>query len=175
MVAKYPEAEERFFDEEAERQMAFLMETVRRIRALRADLGIPTAKVDIVVACDDKQVPHLISDNLWWLQFVGRINEVRFVKEGETVPQAVSELVDGAEIFVPLGGIVDIGKLKERWQKRLSELAREMERVQARLTNPQFIERAPAEVVAAERQRFAELQQQREALERRLRSLGGNP
>ena len=175
MVAKYPEAEERFFDEEAERQMAFLMETVRRIRALRADLGIPTAKVDIVVACDDEQVPHLISDNLWWLQFVGRINEVRFVKEGETVPQAVSELVDGAEIFVPLGGIVDIGKLKERWQKRLSELAREMERVQARLTNPQFIERAPAEVVAAERQRFAELQQQREALERRLRSLGGNP
>ncbi len=175
MVAKYPEAEERFFDEEAERQMAFLMETVRRIRALRADLGIPTAKVDIVVACDDEQVPRLISDNLWWLQFVGRINEVRFVKEGETVPQAVSELVDGAEVFVPLGGIVDIGKLKERWQKRLSELAREMERVQARLTNPQFIERAPAEVVAAERQRFAELQQQREALERRLRSLGGNP
>ena len=175
MVAKYPEAEERFFDEEAERQMAFLMETVRRIRALRADLGIPTAKVDIVVACDDEQVPHLISDNLWWLQFVGRINEVRFVKEGETVPQAVSELVDGAEIFVPLGGIVDIGKLKERWQKRLSELAREMERVQARLTNPQFIERAPAEVVAAERQRFAELQQQQQALERRLRILSGNP
>ncbi|MFA0750081.1 MAG: hypothetical protein SLRJCFUN_000484, partial [Candidatus Fervidibacter sp.] len=172
IVAKYPEADERFFDDEAERQMAFLMELVRRVRAIRADLGIPTAKVDIVVACDDGQIQQLISDNLWWLQFVGRINEVRFVRSGETVPQAVSDLVDSAEVFVPLAGVVDIGKLKERWQKRLSELARELERVQARLSNPQFVERAPTEVVFAERQRLTELQQQRETLERRLKSLG---
>jgi valyl-tRNA synthetase len=54
----------------------------------------------------------------------------------------------------------------------LSELAKEMERVEGRLSNPQFVERAPAEVVAAERQRLAELRQQRETLERRLKSLG---
>lgn len=172
MVAKYPEADAQFFDDEAERQMAFLMELVRRVRALRADLGIPTAKVDIVVACDDGQIQQLISDNLWWLQFVGRIRDVRFIRSGETVPQAVSDLVDSAEVFVPLAGVVDIGKLKERWQKRLNELARELERIQARLSNPQFVERAPSEIVFAERQRLTELRQQRETLERRLKSLG---
>jgi len=171
MVAKYPEADERFFDDEAERQMAFLMELVRRVRAIRADLGIPTAKVDIVVACDDGQIQQLISDNLWWLQFVGRIREVRFIRSGETVPQAVSDLVDSAEVFVPLAGVVDIGKLKERWQKRLNELARELERIQARLSNPQFVERAPSEIVEAERQRLSELVQQKEAIERRLKVL----
>jgi valyl-tRNA synthetase len=87
------------------------------------------------------------------------------------VPQAVSDLVDSAEIFVPLAGI-DVRKVRERWQKRLSELAKEMERVERRLSNPQFVERAPAEVVAAERQRLSELRQQRETLERRLKSLG---
>jgi valyl-tRNA synthetase len=171
MVAKYPEAYERFFDDEAERQMAFLMELVRRVRAIRADLGIPTAKVDIVLACDEESIPQLVSENLWWLQFVGRVNSVRFVRSGEMVPQAVSDLVDSAEIFVPLAGI-DVRKVRERWQKRLSELAKEMERVEGRLSNPQFVERAPAEVVAAERQRLAELRQQRETLERRLKSLG---
>jgi valyl-tRNA synthetase len=171
MVAKYPEADERFFDDEAERQMAFLMELVRRVRAIRADLGIPTAKVDIVLACDEESIPQLVSENLWWLQFVGRVNSVRFVRSGEMVPQAVSDLVDSAEIFVPLAGI-DVRKVRERWQKRLSELAKEMERVEGRLSNPQFVERAPAEVVAAERQRLAELRQQRETLERRLKSLG---
>ncbi len=173
IVAKYPEADERFFDEEAERNMSFLMELVRRVRAIRADLGIPTAKVDIVLACDSEEISQLVRDNLWWLQFVGRINEVKFVKFGETIPQAVSELVNSAEVFVPLTGVVDIGKLRERWRKRLSELTKELERVQARLSNPQFIERAPAEVVEAERQRLADLQAQLETLQRRLRSLEG--
>jgi len=171
MVAEYPEADERFFDEEAERQMAFLMELVRKVRAIRADLGIPTAKVDIVLACDDERIPKLVEENLWWLRFVGRINEVRFIRFGETVPQAVSELVNSAEVFVPLSGIVDISKLKERWQKRLNELTKELERVQVRLSNPQFVERAPAEIVEAERQRLAELTQQKEALERKLKTI----
>ena len=169
MVAKFPEADERSFDEEAEQQMAFLMELVRKVRAIRADLGIPTAKVDIVLACDDEGLRKLVEENLWWLQFVGRIKEVGFVRFGETVPQAVSELVNSAEVFVLLSGIVDISKLKERWQKRLSELTRELERVQVRLSKPQFVERAPAEIVEAERQRLAELTQQKEALERRLK------
>jgi valyl-tRNA synthetase len=171
IVAEYPEVDERFFDEEAEQQMAFLMELVRKVRAIRADLGIPTAKVDIVLACDDERIPKLVEENLWWLRFVGRINEVRFIRFGETVPQAVSELVNSAEVFVPLSGIVDISKLKERWQKRLNELTKELERVQVRLSNPQFVERAPAEIVEAERQRLAELTQQKEALERKLKTI----
>lgn len=171
MVSRYPEPDEKSFDDEAEQEMAFLIEMVRRVRAIRADLGIPTAKVDIILSCDDERTPVLVNENLWWLQFVGRINTVKFIRPGETVPQAVSELVDSAEIFVPLTGIVDMGKLKERWQKRLGELERELERVQARLSNPQFIERAPAEVVEVERQRLEELRQQREVLERRLKVL----
>jgi len=171
IVAEYPETDERFFDEEAEQQMAFLMELVRKVRAIRADLGIPTAKVDIVLACDDERIPKLVEENLCWLRFVGRINEVRFIRFGETVPQAVSELVNSAEVFVPLSGIVDISKLKERWQKRLNELTKELERVQVRLSNPQFVERAPAEIVEAERQRLAELTQQKEALERKLKTI----
>ncbi len=173
IVAKYPESDERFLDNEAERQMAFLMDLVRRVRAIRADLGIPTAKVDIVLACDDESIPQLIGENLWWLQFVGRINEVRFIRFGETVPQAVSELLDSAEVFVPLTGVVDIGKVKERWQKRLGELTREVERVKARLSNPQFVERAPTEVVEAERQRLADLQTQMSTLQRRLQGMEG--
>lgn len=170
MVAKYPEADERFFDEEAEQNMAFLMELVRRVRSIRADLGIPTAKVSIVLACADEGIPSLVVENFWWLQFVGRIDEVQFIRFGETVPQAISDLLDSAEVFVPLTG-VDVNKVRERWQKRLSELAKEMERVERRLRDPKFIERAPLEIVTAERQRLTELQQQRETLERRLKNL----
>jgi valyl-tRNA synthetase len=79
--------------------------------------------------------------------------------------------VNSAEVFVPLSGIVDISKLKERWQKRLNELTKELERVKVRLSNPQFVERAPVEIVEAERQRLAELTQQKETLERKLKTI----
>ncbi|MCS7186453.1 MAG: valine--tRNA ligase [Armatimonadota bacterium] len=171
MVANYPEVDERLFDDDAEKRMAFLIELVKRVRSIRADLGIPTAKVDIVLACDGEEIPQLVSENLWWLQFVGRINDVKFIRFGETVPQAVSELVNSAEVFVPLTGVVDISKLRERWQKRIGELKKELERVQTRLSNPQFVERAPDEVVEAERKRLAELQAQFETLQRRLQSI----
>ncbi len=171
MIAPYPEPEERLFDDGAEKQMSFLTELIRRIRAIRSDLGIPTAKVDVVIATNDKALPQLVTENLWWLQFVGRVKEVRFVKAGETVPQAISDLVDSAEVFVPLAGVVDVGKVKERWQKRLRELGKELERVRARLSNPKFLEHAPAGIVDAERRRLKEIKQQHASLERRLQNL----
>ncbi|MDW8028284.1 MAG: valine--tRNA ligase [Armatimonadota bacterium] len=173
MVANYPEVDEGLFDDEAEKQMAFLMELVRRVRAIRADLGIPTAKVEILLACESEEISQLVSENLWWLQFVGRISDVKFLRFGETISQAVSDLVNSTEVFIPLAGVVDIGKLKERWQKRLDELKKELERVKVRLSNPQFVERAPAEVVESERQRLTELQTQLETLQRRLQSVIG--
>lgn len=178
MVAKYPEADEQFSNTGAERNMSFLIELVRRVRAIRADLGIPTTRTDIVLACDDGNISQLIAENLWWLQFVGRINAVEFVSKHAQVPNAVGEPVETVEefsvsktwgtVFVPLAGVVDIEKLKARWRKRLKELEQELRRIEARLANPQFVERAPAEIVEAEKYRLTELQQQKRALEQKL-------
>lgn len=163
MQAPYPQADERLFDEEAEQKMKFLMELIEKVRALRHELGWGSAKVEIVLACDE-QTRQLVEDNFWWLENVGRISAVKFIPPGEKVSPAVSELVGSAEVFIPLDNPAEIERLKERWRKQLEKVEEELARLQARLSNPEFVEKAPAEIVERAREKVSELTRQREHL-----------
>jgi valyl-tRNA synthetase len=163
MQTPYPQADERFFDDEAEQKMEFLMELIEKIRALRHELGWGSVKVEIVLACDE-QTRELVEDNFWWLESVGRISGVKFIPLGEKIEPAVSELVGSAEVFVPLNSPAEIEKLKERWRRQLVKVEEELTRLQARLSNPEFAKKAPAEIVERTKERVSELVRQREHL-----------
>jgi len=163
MRAPYPQADERFFDEEAEQKMRFLMELVEKVRALKHELGWGSAKIEIILACDE-QTRELVEDNFWWLENLGRISGVKFIPLGEKVSPAVSELVGSAEVFIPLDSPAEIEKLKERWRKQIVKVEEELARLQARLSNPEFVEKAPAEIAERTRGRISELVKQRKHL-----------
>jgi valyl-tRNA synthetase len=163
MQTPYPQADERFFDEEAEEKMKFLMGLVEKVRALRHELGWGSAKVEIVLACDE-QTRELVEDNFWWLENLGRISGVKFIPLGEKVEPAVSELVGSAEVFIPLNSPAEIEKLRERWRKRLAKVEEELARLQARVSNPEFVGKAPAEIVEQTKERISELVKQQKHL-----------
>jgi valyl-tRNA synthetase len=167
MQAPYPQASERLFDEEAEQKMKFLMELVEKVRALKHELGWGSAKVEIVLACDE-QTRQLVEDNFWWLENVGRISGVKFIPLGEKVSPAVSELVGSVEVFIPLNNPVEIERLKERWRKQLEKVEEELARLQARLSNSEFVEKAPAEIVERTKKKVSELTKQHEHLKSSL-------
>jgi len=81
-------------------------------------------------------------------------------------------VVDGLELAIPLGGLVDdpAGEIA-RIRKQLEKLAKEMHAITAKLANPQFLERAPAEIIEKERGKERELLERRAALERNLARL----
>ena len=163
MQAPYPQADERFFDDEAEQKMQFLMELVEKVRALRHELGWGSVKVEIILACDE-QTRELVEDNFWWLENLGRISGVKFIPLGEKVFPAVSELVGSAEVFIPLDNPAETERLKERWRKQLAKVEEELARLQARVSNPEFVSRAPAEIVERTKERISEIVKQREHL-----------
>jgi valyl-tRNA synthetase len=163
MQTPYPQADERLFDEEAEQKMKFLIELVEKVRALRQELGWGSAKVEIVLACDE-QTRELVENNFWWLENLGRISRIKFIPLGKKISPAVSELVGSAEVFIPLNSPAEIEKLKERWRKQLAKVEEELTRLQARISNPEFVEKAPAEIVERTKERISELVKQREHL-----------
>jgi len=163
MQAPYPQADERFFDEEAEQKMEFLIELVEKVRALKHELGWGSSKVEIVLACDE-QTRKLIEDNFWWLENLGRISKVKFIPLGEKVSPAVSELVGPVEVFIPLDSPAEIEKLKERWRKQLVKVEEELARLQTRISNLEFVRKAPAEIVERTKERISELVKQQEHL-----------
>ncbi|WP_244527540.1 hypothetical protein [Lihuaxuella thermophila] len=85
--------------------------------------------------------------------------------------QSMTAVVTGAELFLPLAGLVDIEQTKARLKAELKKLDAEVERVEKKLSNPGFVAKAPAHVVEAERQKGEEYKEKREKVLARLREI----
>ena len=122
------------------------------------------------------------SQQRWWLQPVltsmsdhikrlARISDLEFVEKLEPTKGAARTMFTGAEIAVPLEGLIDFDKERERLEKELGKLTNELAGLEKRLNNPDFVARAAAEVVADSRARAAELGEQLAKLRTTIDSL----
>ena len=89
--------------------------------------------------------------------------------------QVVTQVLDRAEVVLPLGGLVDLARERARLDKQIAEAEGHEARIEAKLANPGFTGKAPAAVVARERERLAELQQRLDGLRERRADLGEPP
>jgi len=176
MVAQYPEPAEALFNDEAEAQMAAVMEAVRLLRNLRAEFGIAPGKhVDIVAVSESAEVRELISENAPGIRTLAR---ARNLKAAESAPsreegQYVVSHGPGFDVYLQVSGLIDLAKEIARIDSELASVEKELARSSAKLANEQFISRAPAQVVEKERRIKAELEERKAKLEERRKALAG--
>jgi len=89
---------------------------------------------------------------------LGRLDTIGWLNEGEPVPEAATALVSAMNVLIPMSGLIDKAAESARLEKDIAKLRKETERGAAKLSNADFLGRAPAEVVEKERARVAELQ-----------------
>jgi valyl-tRNA synthetase len=173
MIAPYPVARQQRRDAAVEGLLSQLIETVRSVRNIRADLGIPpTAGMPVRIAADGQGAGLQALEA--YLKALARVTQVELLGAGNRPEGEPSALVEGlGEIFVPLQGVVDAASVRARLEKDLAKVGKELAGVQAKLTRADFIERAPVEIVEKERQRAATLQQRETTLRRHLTALAG--
>jgi len=159
MLAPWPVCDEDLLDEKAESDMEMLMETVRRIRNIRADMGIPPSRRAEVIIVAQGYAAKVFEAQREVFAKLAWAGEVRIQEDRAGIgPGAVSVSLDAAQIFMPLAGLVDIGKELERLEKEKARLEGELKRVQGKLGNTGFVAKAPEAVVAAEREKLAKYQ-----------------
>ncbi|MBE3518856.1 MAG: valine--tRNA ligase [Firmicutes bacterium] len=167
MVAPYPEKGEFPQDEGAEASISMVIEATRAIRNLRAEVSVPTGKEVRVV---------LVGDAATWeplLPYIKRLAWANPLELGKERPrQALAAVISGAEVYLPLAGIVDLEKEISRLNKQVKSISSEIERSRTKLSDQAFLEKAPAEVVEKERAKLEDLQGKLARLEERLRALG---
>ena len=176
MVSRYPSAGAYPRDEEAEEEMGLLIEATKTIRNMRAEVGIPTGKkARAVIAAEtpeswEPRAPYI--RKLAWAEPLEVVARPSSYRDRESQPEyarkALAGVVKGAEIYLPLEGLVDLDKEIARLEKTISELTLDMERIGARLSDQSFLERAPQEVVASQRKRFDEEKEKVAALSARI-------
>jgi len=174
MLAGYPRADAGKIDERAESEMQAVIELVSRVRNIRTELGVkPSEEVRLVVAASDG-LGEVFKANAAQLRRLTRAGDISVRDSMADVPRASARaaLAGGAEVAVPLEGLIDFEQERGRVTREREKFAKELEKVEAQLANPQFVERAPAEKVEELRGRAAEIGQRIGAFEQMLEALG---
>ncbi len=172
MLADFPKGDEVLIDEHAEGQMRLVIDTIRRVRNIRAEMNIkPGDRVNIHIAADAETQSTLAANEAQ----IKKLARADMLVLGEilNVPKASAKavLTGGAEIAVPLEGLIDFDKECERLQNQIAKLDAELQRLNGQLSNANFVERAPAEKVRELRERKSEIEQQTATLNTNLEAL----
>jgi valyl-tRNA synthetase len=165
MVASWPAFDPTGVRPGVEEEMELVQEVVREIRSLRADLRTPPGERVAAHVVAGSRGPALQAHKAL-VEALARAR-VTFIGESERPRPAAGGVVGPVEVWVPLDR-AQAETLAQRARAELEEVDRELERVRARLANPEFLQRAPAEVVEAEQKRLAEAEARREKLVRYL-------
>jgi valyl-tRNA synthetase len=172
IVARWPEAGER--DPEAERLYGLLMELVRGVRNARAESNVPPTRM-ISAKVAGGEATEALRSQRELISRLARIDPAALDIEPEIpVPpdRAVTLLLPGVRVYLPLAGLVDLEEERKRLRADLEAATKEAARADAQLLKPGFVEKAPAHVVEGARGRLQGARERARLLEERLRSLG---
>ncbi len=165
MVASYPSADASRAAPDAEAEVDVVMQTIRAVRNVRAQLRIPAGqRLEAVI--ESNGMDQVVAEEKAIMGALARMEPLRVVSSGEDGPAAgVSLVVNPLVVRLPLTGIVDLAAETERLGKELDDIRVNEERVQRLLDNPNFVAKARSEVVENERNRRGGLTEQRQRLE----------
>lgn len=171
-VAQWPEPADDLLDPEAEARFAWLQELVVQVRAMRKEYGVAEGRKAVlhVLVEGGGSVPPGTETALARLARVERVAEAR---PAAGAPGAGAVLRDGTEVFLPLEGVIDVARERERLSKELARVRSALEGARARLANSGFVAKAPPEVVARERDKAEAWEHRVEKLAEKRAALGG--
>jgi valyl-tRNA synthetase len=173
MLAAYPEANADLINEVAEWEMQAVIDLISRVRNIRSEMQIkPSEPVPVLIGAPDEKLRAVYSTNTNQITRLLRASEVS-VSEQLDAPRASARavLVGGAEVAVPLAGLIDFAQEQQRLSKEKDKLAAEAAKLEAQLANPKFAERAPAEKVDEVRARIADIGQRTMQLDQTIANL----
>ncbi|MCL1853067.1 MAG: valine--tRNA ligase [Peptococcaceae bacterium] len=161
-------------DENLERDMEALIEVIRAVRNIRSEYGVaPSRKIKAVLFCADTDIRDRIVGALADIKLMAGCDSVEVLTDPESKPsQAAVAALDGIQVFVPLKGMLDLDKERLRIDKEIANAVEEEKRLGGKLNNPGFVNKAPADVVAGEREKLAAAQRRLESLRQRQLEMG---
>jgi valyl-tRNA synthetase len=171
-LAPYPEANAAQLDGRAEREMDFVIELITKLRSIRSTFNIAlSVPLRAQITSGDEAETTLIARMSEQIKRLARLAELELVEQLPASHGSARAVVGSAEIAVPLEGLIDFEQERARLEREHAKLQGEMEGLERRLSNPDFVERAAPDVVATTRQRSIELREQTARLRAVLEAL----
>ena len=172
MISPFPEPDSRLADFAAETEMAPVVAAIEGIRAIRGESNLPpSAKLVAHVQSTNGALRATVERCRGYLMTLAGLSEVRVEPPGRKPPQAAAYVGQDLEIYVPLAGLIDVDGERERLGKELAKTEQELGGVLRKLENPNFVAKAPPEVVEKDQARVEELKARKVKLQENLERL----
>ncbi|WP_276870810.1 valine--tRNA ligase [Lactococcus taiwanensis] len=172
VVAEYPKVRPEFNDDKASEGVAMLIKLITAVRNIRAEVNTPLSK-QVPIFIKSEQAEFLNSVAPYITRFANP-SELVIAEEVVLDEQAMTAVITGAELFLPLKGLINIEEEIARLEKELAKWQKELDLVNKKLGNERFVANAKAEVVQKEKDKLADYQEKFDTVNARIAELKEN-
>jgi valyl-tRNA synthetase len=172
MHSEWPTVKSEWDDGEAEKEMLALQNVIRSVRNIRAEMNVaPKKPIDMLIKTASDYETKIFEANQNYIERFCNPASLKIGTDIQTPEKSVSAVISGADIFLPLSGLINIDDEVSRLTKELGKMNAEVDRVEKKLSNPRFVDKAPEQVVNQEREKQADYLQKRDKLQARIAEL----
>ncbi|MFQ6118130.1 MAG: class I tRNA ligase family protein, partial [Candidatus Bipolaricaulia bacterium] len=174
-IAPFPKPKREWIDPEVERKMATLQQLISAIRTIRSEMNIPRQRrARALIRASDQGIEELVQESRVFFRELAGVYEFEVGRDVERPERAPRVILEGAEVFLPLEGLIDVAKERVRLARELEEARRALASSLRKLEDERFLKRAPQEIVEKEQAKAEELRERAERLKKNLQILGAD-
>jgi valyl-tRNA synthetase len=156
MLQPFPEFDAEKADELALADLEWIKQAIIAIRNVRAEMNLsPARPLELLLRGASADAQRRVEQNLSFIKSLARLESITILPAGDKGPVSVTKLVEGAELLIPMAGLIDKEAELARLDKEMAKLDGEIASIEGKLSNEGFVARAPEAVVAKERERLA--------------------
>jgi len=170
----WPEPALKSINDKLEKDFELVQAAIGAIRNIRSEMDVPPGKrADVLIRTSDNKIAGILKEQEIQLVMLGKIQKLTVGHDVKKPPLSASGVIPFGEIYIPLSGLIDLESERARLEKELDNQTKYLDRIKKKLANSDFLSRAPADVIEAEKQKEKQAEDSIERLNRNLESLSG--
>jgi len=170
MAEKWPQPNKKLMFPREEKEVETVMDLITEIRSIRAEKGVePSRKIHAVIY--GGKWTKILEKKREPIMRMARLERMDLKIKGGKIKGSIWKYVNGIHVYLPARDLFDIEKEKERLKKKLDETEQKIGAIKSRIGNPNFLEKAPKEIIEKEKKLFADLEKELQSLEEKIDEL----
>ena len=158
VIAKFPESNKELIDMKIAEEMGMIQEAISAIRNLRKQVNLsPALEINAFIKVANEAQIKLFEDYSNYFLKLSKVSDINIAIEMEKPKASIAAVVQNIEIFLPLAGLIDLDAEREKLNKQIVKVEKEVKRVNGKLNNERFISKAPEAVINKEKAIYEEV------------------
>ncbi len=165
MISAYPQVNPEFINDTIEEELEWLKAAIQAIRTIRSEMSISPAKL---IPLYIRNITPILKDRVekyqHTLKALSKLSQIHYLEADEKIPVSATAVLGEIELLIPMADLIDKEAELTRLSRELAKLEKDINLAEGKLNNPKFTDKAPAEIIAKEREKLTQAQQTKEKL-----------